>query len=243
MKNIIKYKTIRASHIANYKRVKADKTLRKENVQRVIDYLQQQAALDSFSQLLNTPTAIKYRHADIDNMTAEQAEAVLSAAMRERENIETYQKRRREWRKKESVDSKGITRKWNSQAKQSKEVVMERAVKALSLVEGLTKANDTFALGLDMPNVQLNVKAATQIADKLFTIGFAVHAVKQFNFDPQLNDQILSRIIAREFPVQDNFSKDRKIEAEIIRELRGIKEQRGHETMPSYNPAYNRNKE
>ena len=168
---------------------------------------------------------------DEPQFTDAQIEQIKEKARLERVAQEDFQKRRSAWRAKQIIDPKETTKRyhrlWRTSVAASKQTLMPQIIHAFSLVEGAAQANDTLALGMEMKNASIDLGAASRLVDKLFNVAYARHALDAFKFPNLLREQILERVVAREFPLMDSGDKQaRNKEAELIRALRELRSER-----------------
>jgi len=114
---------------------------------------------------------------------------------------EAKQKVKWEKKAKSTFPRKRYQAMWNNIAKKSRKFILPKAVAAFATVEGMEKAVDAIKYGMNVPGVKMDFGFVIKFLNKMTHIEMAKYLLSRSNLPNSNRREILSSLIAQEFPL------------------------------------------
>jgi len=111
-------------------------------------------------------------------------------------------KQKTKWEKKasSSFPRKRYQSMWNNVAKKSRKFILPKAIAAFATVEGMEKAVEAIKYGMNVPGVKMDFGFVIKFLNKMTHIEMAKYLLTRSNLPNSNRREILSSLIAQEFP-------------------------------------------
>ncbi len=136
----------------------------------------------------------------------------VDRAYADKERLEAEAKLMRDWVKgNDDFDSKKLLVRWRKMEHKHRSDLLDLVISIFSIADSALEANNVLRYGMKMDRASLDLGVINSVLSKMFVIRATEMFAEKSGISAPLRKELMTRAIAREFPLKDNRPAERAV--------------------------------
>jgi len=162
---------------------------------------------------------------NVDWEVVEQAERVRQELKEKRDQMHAWIQGNNDF------NSKPLLAYWRTMVKEHRTDILDLVIKVFSITDGVIGTNEVLKFGMNMENASVDLGKVNEVLGKVFIIQATELFARKVGMKPANIKELLTRTIAREFPLKDNRTLERPAPQVIVEAPRNPPQIRSHQPV------------